>query len=73
MMTLIHCAQAYGLKAAVYTGRQDVPTKFRNNLDYFKIGPYIEEYGPLTDKGTNQRLYEREGITITDITSRFWV
>ncbi len=47
-------------------------------LDYLKIGPYIEECGPLNDPKTNQRMYKvylENDLYIPrleDITSLFW-
>ena len=42
-------------------------------LDYIKVGPYVEEQGPLNSKTTNQRLYRLEkGYIKEDLTSRFW-
>lgn len=49
--------------------------KERYNLqmfDYIKLGPYIEELGPLNNPNTNQRLYKVEGNQLIDITNKFW-
>ena len=32
-----------------------------NCLDYVKLGPYVEELGPLDCKTTNQRFYKKTG------------
>ena len=42
-------------------------------FDYVKVGPYIEECGPLNKRTTNQRLYkcDKNGNK-EDITYRFW-
>ena len=50
-------------------------------FDYIKVGPYIEEYGPIDKKTTNQRFYTK-GILLDkldanpnmfyDTTSQFW-
>lgn len=66
----------YTLKTAWYSGRQEL-SKFIDlrNFDYFKLGPYIEELGPLSSKTTNQRLYKVEcedGYHLIDITNKFW-
>jgi len=63
------------LKTAWYSGRDnlsDVKHVFKY-LDYIKIGPYIEKYGPLNKETTNQRMYkiENNGDTLTDITKNF--
>ena len=80
--------RALGLKAAVYSGRREVDDMLWENFDYVKVGPYVEELGPLNKPTTNQRLYRvlSEGESVTDasavsvhagrrfldITSRFW-
>jgi len=43
-----------------------------DDFDYIKIGPYIEEKGPLNNPNTNQRLYEKVGNNHKDITYKFW-
>lgn len=68
----------HNLKTALYSGRSGVESEILNEFDYVKIGPYIEKYGPLNKKTTNQRLYEltkkEDGSVkdIIDITSKFW-
>ena len=42
------------------------------NFDYIKLGPYIEEFGPLNSKTTNQRFYKVSDGELVDITSKFW-
>ena len=49
---------------------QYVKTEY--NFDYIKIGPYIEEYGPLNNPNTNQRMYLVDNGKLIDITSKFW-
>lgn len=73
------------LKIGLYSGRNDVDDFFWDNLNYIKIGPYIEKFGPLNERTTNQRMYKggpyyswcclvngvmRRGWT--DITDSFW-
>lgn len=61
------------LKTAWYSGRQELSPKI--NLywwNYIKLGPYIEEYGPLNSKTTNQRLYEVKDNKLNDITYKLW-
>lgn len=71
------------LKIAWYSGRQELDNTAANQLrwfDYIKLGPYIEELGPLNSKTTNQRFYKvhkkvTEGITeyeLEDETYKFW-
>lgn len=68
----------HNLKTALYSGRENVESSILNEFDYVKIGPYIEKYGPLNQKTTNQRLYEISKKTdgsvldVVDITSKFW-
>ena len=51
------------LELAIYSGRPEVEEEF-----YVKVGPYIEEFGPLNSPTTNQRLYSKK----QDITPEFW-
>lgn len=56
------------LELALYSGRTSVEDDLKEIFDYIKLGPYIEEFGPLNSVTTNQRLYHHG----EDITSRFW-
>ena len=61
------------LKVGWYSGRQELSKDIElGNFDYIKLGPYIEEFGPLNSKTTNQRFYKVNGKELIDITSRFW-
>ena len=69
------------LKAAWYSGRQELSKDIElRNFDYIKLGPYIEERGPLSSRTTNQRLYRVEPFDdvvpgdycLIDITDKFW-
>lgn len=61
------------LKVAWYSGRQELSKEIDlQNFDAIKLGPYIEEFGPLNSKTTNQRFYKVNGKELIDITSRFW-
>lgn len=56
------------LKIGLYSGRKEVLDDFYwANLDYLKIGPYIDEFGPLNKKTTNQRLYKRTDGFVTAV------
>ena len=58
--------KARGLKSAWYSGvMRPLDDKLAEYFDYIKIGPYIENLGPLTKKTTNQRFYK-----ITNINSK---
>ena len=75
-----------GLKIGLYSGRENVDEDFYwDNLDYLKIGPYVEEWGPLNSPVTNQRMYKHDcnneaSMKIhgkyrqswEDITDKFW-
>ena len=61
------------LKVGWYSGRQELDKDIElGNFDYIKLGPYIEEFGPLNSRTTNQRFYKVSNGELVDITSRFW-
>ena len=61
-----------GLKVAWYSGKQELPKHFNLEVfDYIKLGPYIEELGPLNSKTTNQRMYKVVNGELIDITYKF--
>ena len=62
------------LKVALYSGREDVEPELWEMFDYIKVGPYIEEFGPLENPSTNQKLYkiDRKNNQKIDITNMFW-
>ena len=61
------------LKVGWYSGRQELSKDIElSNFDYIKLGPYIEEFGPLNSKTTNQRFYKVSDGELVDITSRFY-
>lgn len=61
---LLYClnkAKNKKLKTCLYTGNDDITCidkEVVNNLDYIKIGRYIEELGGLDSKTTNQRMFD---------------
>ena len=69
------------LKVAWYSGRQELSKDINLKwFDFVKLGPYIEELGPLNSKTTNQRMYEvvyshyedgTAGYELNDITYKF--
>ena len=63
----------YPIKTAWYSGRQEL-SKYINldNFSFIKLGPYIEDLGPLNSKTTNQRFYKIEEGKLIDITNLFW-
>lgn len=70
------------LKTAWYSGRSLLAKEVNlDNLDYVKLGPYLEHLGPLKSPKTNQRLYlvqhrrstePGNANTLHDLTPRFW-
>lgn len=70
------------VKIAWYSGRSEISKDIElKNFDYIKIGPYIEELGPLNSKTTNQKMYKvfkdkyedgTFGYELEDITYKFW-
>ena len=69
------CKNTSNYKTALYSGYEltHISDELLSLLDYVKVGPYIENFGPLNKPTTNQRLYKVENGKIKeDITSRFW-
>lgn len=65
------------IKIGLYSGRNTIDDQFYwDYLDYIKIGPYIEKYGPLNNKKTNQIMYYKDKSDKTskwiNITEKFW-
>ena len=61
------------LKIAWYSGRQELSNDINlEYFDYIKLGPYMEEFGPLNSRSTNQRMYKVHNGELEDITSKFW-
>ena len=55
------------LKVAWYSGRQELSKEIDlKNFDFIKLGPYIEELGPLNSKTTNQKFYKVESVGYKD-------
>ena len=64
-----HCS----IKVAWYSGKQELSNGINlENFDYIKLGPYIEEFGPLNSRTTNQRFYKVSDGELINITSKFW-
>lgn len=65
------------LKVAWYSGRQELSKDIElSNFDFIKIGPYVEQFGPLNNPNTNQIMYKvvHEGgkNVLLNITNKFW-
>lgn len=59
------------LKLAMYSGRDEMDPLLASVLDYYKIGPFVQEKGPLSFKTTNQIFYKKENNQWADITYKF--
>ena len=69
--------KCHKLKSAWYSGRQELSKDINlENFDYVKLGPYIEDRGPINCKTTNQVLLEievvQDKVFTKDITAKFW-
>lgn len=60
------------LKLCLYSGAVDIHNDIKLELDYYKVGPYIEKFGSLESKTTNQKFYERNNNEWVDTTHKFW-
>ena len=78
-----HVKDSYpNIKTAWYSGRQELSNAiYLKHWDFIKLGPYVEELGPLNSKTTNQKFYKviqvaNEGgkmdYKLNDITYKFW-
>ena len=62
----------YDIKVAWYSGRHELSKDINIKwFSYIKLGPYIEELGPLNSKTTNQRFYKVSNNKLIDITYKF--
>lgn len=64
------------LKTGWYSGRDMFPMYY-GTFDYIKLGAYKEEYGPLDNPNTNQRMWQKidgdeMNPLIVNITNKFW-
>lgn len=60
------------LKLGFYSGNETLNPRLTEVLDYYKVGPYIEELGPLNSRSTNQQLFAHRDGLLFDITYKFW-
>lgn len=66
------------IKVGWYSGRQELAKEIDiNNFDFIKLGPYLEEYGPLNCRTTNQKFYSIVHTSMGtskmyDETFKFW-
>ena len=67
----------YSIKTAWYSGQETLDTMINLEYwDYIKLGPYIQEKGPLNNPNTNQRLYRIDKLEnkweMVDITNKMF-
>lgn len=61
------------LKTAWYSGKQELSEDIDlENFNFIKLGPYIEDRGPLDNSNTNQRFYKVKDGKLEDCTYLFW-
>lgn len=60
------------LKSAMYSGNDIFDTDVSQYLDYYKVGSWQQEKGPLNCEYTNQKLYKKINNQWIDITHLFW-
>lgn len=75
LLLIIDLAISAGYKIALYSGYEkmwSIAFPILQKLNYLKLGEYIEEFGGLQSKTTNQRMYKLLDDNYEDITSQFW-
>jgi len=70
---LLKLAKRMGYKTALYSCREyeEIPRVLKYNLNYLKVGPYIEGRGGLESVFTNQKFYQLKPKK-KDLTDLFW-
>lgn len=68
---LMQVVKDWGLKVAIYSGHDYIESIIEPYVDYYKIGPYIPECGPLDSPTTNQKFFKKENNQWIDITYKF--
>lgn len=60
LINKLKMAKQKGYKTCLYTGclLNEISDELKNNLDFIKVGPYIEEKGGLNNPNTNQRFID---------------
>lgn len=58
-------------KVAMYSGDDIIDQTLIPVLDYYKIGSYQKDLGPLSSETTNQRFYQIKNYELIDITYKF--
>lgn len=65
------------LKVGWYSGRSELPKEIDLQwFDFIKLGPYIEQFGPLNNPNTNQKFFKIKIINNKPVvvwnTNLFW-
>jgi len=62
LSNLLHIAVGgFKLKTCLYSNKDSIPESILPLLDYYKVGPFIEEFGGLNNIHTNQRFFNSSG------------
>ena len=72
---IVECIKIYypNLKVGWYSGKQELSEDIDlENFNFIKLGPYIEDKGPLDNLTTNQRFYKVKNGKLEDCTYLFW-
>lgn len=74
IVNYLSLAHKHNLKTCLYTGMDVLTNAFKDeilpHLDYLKYGSYKRNFGPLTDRTTNQRYIKVDGWK--DLTYKFY-
>lgn len=58
LVRFLTLAEEAGLKTALYTGLDDIPSSIKSHLDYLKCGPWTAALGGLSSPTTNQIFWD---------------
>lgn len=58
------------LKVGMYSGNDKIDKALVMILDYYKVGSYKKEFGPLSSKTTNQTMFKIKNGKMIDITNK---
>jgi len=65
-------AHKKGLRTCLYPGRDTYIEEWMKTFDYIKTGAFDIKRGGLTEKSTNQLMFQKSGGNYINITSKFW-
>lgn len=63
---------SYDFKTCLYCGRDCKIEEWMECFDYIKIGSYKQEFGDLSKRTTNQKLFKKTNNGYIEITYLFW-